>query len=449
MRRDVRYGRPRAGVCDSASACDARESRHLKLKEKIQIVKKRQSVFNAWQVGIMAVLLAGALVMWSAADARDVSFASNTALAKDETVFSTEDDRAFVATFVGDLMLGRDTTSVAQRYGYSALFDKTEALWADADYVFGNLECTLLAEGGTYTEAVKEEHFWAPDEAADALADAGFTIIQAANNHTVDYGSKGLKHTLRMLKESSIATVGAGANLTEAQAPAVDTYGSLTVKTFAVSDIVPEGSNARKNAAGILTFDTGDIYQAIADARADADLIVVGAHWGLGYTRTFTDDQQSMAHSLIDAGADVVIGTHTHTLAPIELYNGGIIFYGLGNFVSDDAWVRARDSVIVRLVVQDDGAVSFECHPLRIESGIPRPTSDAASIARDWAVLTRSLDAGSYEIESNVLSIPFKTLDIVEQATFVDVSESREPAGSAGSDESDVVVGLSESGELS
>lgn len=403
-----------------------RTQRRLNLKERVLIVKKRQSVFNAWQTALLTALLGCVLVAWSVADVRDASFAANADPQDPRTVFAAEDDRAFVATFVGDIMLGRDTSFVAGQLGYDVLFQKTSLLWTDADYVFGNLECTLLDDESAYDEADKEEHFWSSDEAASALANAGFTILQVANNHTVDYGPEGLLHTLEALEKSGIDVVGAGKDLAAAQKPVEDSYGPLVVKTFAASDIVPARSDAGKRSAGILSFDTGDVYQAIADARDGADLIVVGAHWGFDYARDFSADQQSMAHSLIDAGADIVVGTHAHTLEPIELYNGGIIFYGLGNFVSDDAWVRARDSVVVRYTVDGGGASSFEISPLRIVSGIPQPTDDAISIERDWAVLTRALDEADYRIESGTLTIPFKTIDVSEDPFVGDLQENEE-----------------------
>ena len=110
-----------------------------------------------------------------------------------------------------------------------------------------------------------------------------------------------------------------------------------------------------------------------------------------------------------------MVGTHSRALEPIELYNGGIIFYGLGNFVADDAQARGRDSVVVRFTVGEDGASSFEVSPLRIVSGIPRPTDDPISIERDWSMLTRALEEKDYRIESGKLSIPFKTIGVPKE----------------------------------
>lgn len=399
----------------AAGACGRQAPRKLGLKEKALVLKKRHSEFSAWKTMLLAAVLGFALAVWGAEDARDISSGAGADGPDRLDAAATGGDRAFVAAFVGDVMRGRGAPCVAGRYGYDALFRKASPLWADADYVLGNLECTLIDDESAYERARKGEHFRCSDEAASALADAGFTVLQTANDHTVDYGSAGLLHTIEVLKGNGIDAVGAGENLAAARKPVERSYGSLTVKTFAASDIVPERTAAGERSAGILPLDGGGVCRAVADARDGADLIVVGAHWGLDYARDFSAEQQRMARSLIDAGADIVVGTHSRALEPIELYNGGIIFYGLGNFVADDAQARGRDSVVVRFTVGEDGASSFEVSPLRIVSGIPRPTDDPISIERDWSMLTRALEEKDYRIESGKLSIPFKTIGVPKE----------------------------------
>lgn len=400
--------------------------RTLTLKERVLIWKKKQSVFHMGRVAALAVFLAGVLVIGAVADSSTLLADARVPEENPQTVFN-DHPSAFSAAFVGDLALGRDIGTFADRHGYEALFTRTKSLWSGADYVFGNLECTLVDDESLYEEADKDEIFPASDAAAAALSQSGFTVLQLANNHTVDYGREGLLHTIDALSSAGIDSVGAGSNVNEAQTPVEQTYGALKVKTLAVSDIVADHSDAGKKSAGVLSFDTGDVFQAVSEAREDADIVVVGAHWGLEYTRTCTEDQRSLAHSLVDAGADIVIGTHAHTLEPIELYNGGIIFYGLGNFVSDDAWARARDSVIVRFDVAADGSSQFEVIPLRIQSGVPARTSDPVSMARDWAVLTKLLEDGSYMMEGSTMRIPFKTFDMTQEA----VASAEDAAASA------------------
>lgn len=414
LRAPERAPRPDAAAQTAGAQTDdsSEDARRLSLKERMLVVKRRQVEGNARIALVLTVVIAAVLAGWGFVEAKSMPEQVKYAAQDPRAAFDSEDD-VFSAAFVGDVMLGRDIAPKAQRFGYDALFSRTKWLWEDADYVFGNLECTLVGNIDNYTEAEKEEHIYASDEAAPALASAGFTIMQLANNHTVDYGAKGVLHTLKSLDEAGIAAVGAGRGVEAAQTPVESAFGGFSVKTFAVSDVVPPDAEAGKKSTGILTFDNSDIYQTLSDARGTADLIVVGAHWGVEYARESSEAQRSQARSLIDAGADIVIGSHSHVLEPIELYHGGIIFYGLGNFVGDDAWSRGRDSVVVRYTVKDDGTSAFTVRPLRISGGVPEPTDSSLFQARAFATLTRMLAQADYAIEGGVMTIPFKTFDKV------------------------------------
>ncbi len=405
------------------------EERKLTLKERMLIAKKRQVAYNGRITFVSIIVIVAVLVGWGFVEAVSMPEQVKYAAQDPRAAFDSEEE-VFSAAFVGDVMLGRDIAPKAERFGYESLFSRTKWLWNDADYVFGNLECTLVGNIDNYTEAEKEEHIYASDDAAGALADAGFTVMQVANNHTVDYGVKGVLHTLKALDEAGVSAVGAGKGVEAAQAPVENQFGGFTVKTFAVSDVVPQDAEAGKKTTGILTFDNSDIYQVIADARPTADLIVVGVHWGYEYARTTAEEQQSQARSLIDAGADIVIGSHSHVIEPVELYQEGIIFYGLGNFVADDAWSRGRDSVVVRYTVQDDGSSSFKVYPLRIDGGVPKPTTNALFEARTFSTLTRMLEEGEWSISEGVMTIPFKTFSQESLASSPPAAQGAE-AGSS------------------
>ena len=386
------------------------KNKKLTLKQRSLILKKKHSTFHFLSVAVLAGVLAILLAGLSVVDALHASSGAQAAQSKDTSKSSA--DGVFSAVFVGNMNFGRNESSVSDGYGFDTLFGNTLDVLDGADYAFGNLECTLVKNIKNYKKTDgKDEYFYASDKVAESLYDAGFTAVQVANNHTVDYGKKGLAHTISSLSKAGVTPVGAGEDLPTAQEPALTVADGLVVKTIAATDVPVTGTTATLDRRGVLTFDSGDVYQMVHDASETADLVVVGAHWGYEYSRQVSEDQQSIAHALIDAGADIVIGTHADSLQPIERYKDGIIFYDLGNFISDDTYVRARDSVAVRLNVQKDGSAEFELTPLRIKSGIPGVTSDPLSTARTWSMLTRQLDPDSYEMRDNVMHIPFATIN--------------------------------------
>lgn len=246
---------------------------------------------------------------------------------------------------VGDLMLGTSVKRLMARFGPRYPFRRYRELLGGADLAFGNLETPLSDRGeptpGKSPESLRNRTnflFRAPPAAAEGLAWAGFDVLSVANNHTMDYGPTALRDTLAALRESGLAAAGAGENLDRAVAPVYLERQGQRVALFAISDVLPRFSVAGEHAPGQAPA-RGAWFErvmpaAVAAARREADWVLVSVHWGReGFTGA-TPRQRRLGRRLIDWGADVVIGHHTHCLGPIERYRGGLIHYSLGNFVS-------------------------------------------------------------------------------------------------------------------
>jgi len=246
---------------------------------------------------------------------------------------------------VGDLMLGTSVKQTILRRGPEHPFRKYRKLLRGADVAFGNLE-TPLSDGGAPTPGKSPESlrtranyiFRAPPAAAEGLAWAGFDVVSVANNHTMDYGASALRDTLDHLRNAGVAPVGAGADLEEAAAPVRFTRNGQRFALFAISDVLPLFSAADAHTPGVApargaTFNQR-MEEAIAAARRDADWVLVSVHWGKERYTDATPRQRRLGRQLIDWGADVVIGHHTHCMGPVERYQGGLIHYSLGNFIS-------------------------------------------------------------------------------------------------------------------
>lgn len=406
--RSGRRGLGLRGVLPASSG--GAHSRDLAIKDQMQIVKRRRTPVGLAWMAALSVLLLAVLLAGSAYQSATRAEGSTVPESKDPLALSSSS--SFSASFVGNVMLGQDVESAGAAYGYDSLFSGASKLWDGCDYVFGNLECALLDQDDTYSEAKgRSEYYSAPDTVSGSLAQAGFTVLQLANNHTTDYGKKGLRNTLYALASSGISPLGAGENLAEAQTPMVTTAeNGLVIKTISVSDVIARRSSAGTDSAGISTTNADNFTQAVYDAASTSDLLIVTIHWGEEDSRHPTEDQRELAHELIDAGADIIIGSHANVIEPIERYRDGIIFYDLGNFVSDASWTRNRDGALVRFDVSEDGSSRFTVYPLHITACTPTFTSGGLSSMRTLKSLTSLLGPGDYTVSDGVLTIPFREI---------------------------------------
>ena len=202
-----------------------------------------------------------------------------------------------------------------------------------------------------------------------ALTAGRFDVVTYASNHTMDCGPDVMADTIALLRQHGIQTVGAGENIAEARRPAILTQKGVRIAFLNYCSILPAWSWAEEARPGvaplrvmthyemaesdqpgcpprIFTYPHEDDLNAVRDdiraAKSQANVVVVAFHWGLHYVRAkLAAYQQSVAHAAIDAGADLIVGTHARILKGIEVYKGKAIFYSLGNFALDSnfrAW---------------------------------------------------------------------------------------------------------------
>jgi poly-gamma-glutamate synthesis protein (capsule biosynthesis protein) len=192
-------------------------------------------------------------------------------------------------------------------------FQQVRARLAAVDLLVGNFECAR-SDLGT---PVGPRAFAAPPESLAALRDAGFAVLSVANNHTSDLGEVGREETVRHLAAAGFGVIGArGGFGAVSQAAVVRVVRGLRIALLGFGAVVPERA-----------------YADVARAKAEADVVVVLNHWGMEGCAEPTGSQRKLAHGLVDAGADVVVGSHAHIIQPEELYHGKLILYGLGDFV--------------------------------------------------------------------------------------------------------------------
>jgi poly-gamma-glutamate capsule biosynthesis protein CapA/YwtB (metallophosphatase superfamily) len=241
----------------------------------------------------------------------------------------------------GDIILGRGVNAKMVAYNdYLYPYRKVRDEFMSADWRVANLECTVsdLAQQPTdpYTFT-----FVTAKRAVDGLVYAGIQTVTVANNHADNGGIPAFMDMLQTLRANKIAYCGGGGNLAEARQATIHTVKGTRVALLGYNDIPPGGPYAGDGAPGIAPIDVATLPRDIAAARAQADLVIPYFHWGIEYTEAPTHYQQQVAHTAIDAGADMVLGSHPHWAQSIESYKGRLIVYSLANFIFDQDWSRA------------------------------------------------------------------------------------------------------------
>ena len=263
----------------------------------------------------------------------------------------------FTLCFAGDLSLA-ETAGTTQTMDASAngiydciSVDLMERMNA-ADIMCVNNEFTF-SENGEPLEG-KMYTFRGNPNRVSVLEEMGVDIANLANNHVYDYGRVSLEDTLQTLSDAGIAYVGAGYDLAEAMSPVYYELDGKTVAIVAASraekfKMTPQ---ATEDTPGILRcYDTTLFLETIREADANADFVVAIVHWGTEYSYDLEDVQLSTGKEYLDAGADVIIGGHSHCLQGMEYYNGKPILYSLGNFWFNE---KTLDTMLVELTFYGD-----------------------------------------------------------------------------------------------
>ena len=368
----------------------------LTFKDRLQIKIKNQPKITSKKTLVIIFLLAS------------IVFGSTFVYANsnnEKVKLNYSDNKLAQFTFVGDMMLGRSVKIKSELDNYESVFKDVSYLWKDSQYVSGNVESALLDNPDDFQKSDKEIHLYAETKVSNLLKNNGFTMANLANNHLGDFGRDGVMSTINAVKSAGLNYVGAGKNIDDAATYDIQEVNGIKVATLGISDIVPKDFSANRTEAGILSTKYPGYNKLVYEASQKADLVVVNLHWGVEYGVGQSEAQEKIAKSLIDAGADIIIGSHPHVLQPIQTYKDGIIFYSMGNFVFDQGWTRTKDSMVLNYYINEKGEGTFEVVPARIENGYPVPTTNKFYQKRIFATLTKDLDKSKFEVTGDTLTL--------------------------------------------
>jgi poly-gamma-glutamate capsule biosynthesis protein CapA/YwtB (metallophosphatase superfamily) len=289
-----------------------------------------------------------------------------------QVALSQTTERTVNMKFTGDVMFADNVERLLKQKGYSHPYKYVGKLLRSAHLTAINLETPLSKRG---TRADKQYAYRSDPAHAKLLAsEAGVDVVTLANNHSMDYGKDALLDTFKYLTEQKIAYVGAGRDRKRAFQPIYLSGNGVRVGFIGVSRVVPEQSwKAGTNKPGTAdTYDPSDAVKSIREAASKADLVVVLAHWGKERSDYPEAYQKTLARTYIDAGADLIIGSHPHVLQGFEQYKGKWIAYSLGNFIfTTNAVPKTWDSAVLSATCKQSGACDLTFIPVRTKYAQP------------------------------------------------------------------------------
>ena len=239
-------------------------------------------------------------------------------------------EKKFKVSFLGDICLNGVYKEMYLKV--EKPFKKISKTFEKDVLIVGNLEC--FARGINGVNELKKPRLETSQETLNYLKDFNLGVACLANNHVFDHLEDGFEKTIEFLSENNIKTIGASLDENLHKEPLiVEENGiKLCMLNYVTKDTnpnPPEGTKINLN-----WFDIDSVITEINQVKVKVNHIIVSLHWGGrvegGLYPDF--DQPKIARKLIDAGADLIIGHHSHTIQPYEVYKGKHIFYSLGNF---------------------------------------------------------------------------------------------------------------------
>ncbi|PWB38258.1 MAG: hypothetical protein C3F02_04605 [Parcubacteria group bacterium] len=267
--------------------------------------------------------------------------------------------------FFGDLMLDRNVkTKIGESNNIDFLFKglarEENRFFMSPDIISANLEGAVTSSGVHYPP-ISENDFAFNTSTVNGLKKYNFNFFNIANNHITDQGPRGLTETT-----TNLTTLG------------FDFSGCADTQIGDCSYKIVNKNGIKVAMVGLSqVYHLLDINQAselIKKIRAQADIIVVNAHWGNEYEHNFNSKQSAPAHTMIDAGADIIIGHHPHVVQGLEIYKNKPIFYSLGNFIFDQYFsTDTQEELGVGMNYhQADKKMILYLFPMRSVSSVPQ-----------------------------------------------------------------------------
>jgi Bacterial capsule synthesis protein PGA_cap len=260
-----------------------------------------------------------------------------------------------------------------------------------ADLSVVNLE-TSVTSGGS--QVAKQFAFRAPASAFRALRSGGVDVVSMANNHGMDFGTAGLRDSLAAARRYRFPVIGIGLTAKQAYSPYRATVNGRRIAVIAATQVLDDelisSWTAGPHKPGLASAkDVPRLLQEVRAARRTADTVVVFLHWGVELAECPSTDQRALAKRLVAAGADVVVGGHSHRVEGAGHMGHALVDYGLGNFVWYGSSELSTQTGVLLVTMDGRRVIGYRWVPARIVAGVPRPLTGSGrnSAVRSWRSL--------------------------------------------------------------
>ena len=287
-----------------------------------------------------------------------------------------EPDGAITLVFAGDILLSQSMTNTYSKKNNeginNVLAPKLLNEFIKADVAMVNQEFPFSNRGSKMPN--KQYTFRTNPKYVSVFTDMGIDVVSLANNHTLDYGRDAFSDTLTVLDNAGIEYIGGGENYDRSKQAFTTEVEGKKITYLAASRVLPVADwYAKPNKSGLFqTYDPKALCEEIKKAEGYSDFTVVYVHWGKEHHSMPEKYQRDMAKQYIDAGADAVIGCHTHCLQGMEFYKGRPIVYSLGNFMFG---YSIKSTMLYKIVLNGDD-ISVNITPCKSSSYKTYPITD-------------------------------------------------------------------------
>ena len=273
---------------------------------------------------------------------------------------------------------------VGDVHGESAI--KREAIptlkkyFADGNLNIFNLETAVTAE--TKKEE-KEYNFKSEPSFLKVLRSVGFNVATVANNHSYDFGEKGFLDTLQALDKAGIKYVGGGVNSAIAYQGQVFTVKGIRIGVLGLAKVNGgPASIAGKEKPGTTNgYDAASTESAITAIKKVSDIVIVLVHWGEEGSFCPRPAEISSARKWQSLGADIIVGSHTHTLQPIKFAKNQLVAYSMGNFIFYSSQLENRSTGLLKIRISPTKRITYEMQPFVINNLTKVPAPSTSVIA--------------------------------------------------------------------
>lgn len=293
--------------------------------------------------------------------------------------------------------------SYYDQYGETHFFENFREIFEADDLTLINLECVFTDSNALVP---KQFNIKGKPEYTGILTSSSVEACSLGNNHIVDYGDEGIADTKEVLDNAGVA------------------YAYNDIIAYYTTD---EGMVIAIVSASMIYDETDSQYllDGVKEARAQgADLVIACCHWGVELDHYPQESQVDLGHALVDAGADLVVGNHSHCLQGIEAYNGKIICYSLGNFsFGGNRNPRIKDTAVFQ---QEFTFIDGQLQTDITAKIIPARISGYSDFNNYKPIIAEGEDAERIIEDMNTYSAPFESVTFDEEGTIILVENVEE-----------------------